>query len=67
MKTMCRVLDVSESGYYAWRKRELSQRHRENEWLTEQITQALSLLRFERVSKAEVYSPKSGQGSFIAW
>lgn len=37
---MCRVLEVSESGYYAWRKREPSQRQRENERLTEQITQA---------------------------
>lgn len=40
MKTMCRVLDVSESGYYAWRKREPGQRERENERLTEQITRA---------------------------
>jgi putative transposase len=40
VKTMCHVLAVSESGYYAWRKREPSQRHRENERLTEQIRQA---------------------------
>ena len=37
---MCRVLDVSESGYYAWRCRVPSQRQRENERLTEQIRQA---------------------------
>ncbi len=40
MKRMCRVLSVSESGYYGWRKREPSQRQRENERLTEQIRQA---------------------------
>ncbi len=40
MKTMCHVLGVSESGYYAWRKREPSQRQVENERLTEQISQA---------------------------
>ncbi len=28
--TMCRVLEVSVSGYYAWRKRAPSQHHRED-------------------------------------
>jgi len=40
VKSMCQVLGMSESGYYAWRKRELSQRQVENERLTEQIAQA---------------------------
>lgn len=40
MSTMCRVLSVSASGYYAWGKREPSQRQREDEHLTEQIRQA---------------------------
>lgn len=40
MKTMCRMLAVSESGYYAWYKREPSPRQREDERLTEQIRQA---------------------------
>jgi len=40
VKTMCRVLAVSESGYYAWCKREPSQRQQENECLTEQIRHA---------------------------
>jgi putative transposase len=34
---MCRVLGVSTSGYYAWRKREPSQRAREDEMLTNEI------------------------------
>ena len=34
---MCRVLEVSTSGYYAWRKREPSKRAQEDVVLTEQI------------------------------
>jgi hypothetical protein len=37
---MCRVLAVSESGYYAWRCRVPSYRQRENERLNAQIRQA---------------------------
>ena len=40
VKTLCHILGVSESGYYAWCKREPSQRQVENERLTEQIAQA---------------------------
>ena len=35
--TMCRVLDVSSSGYYAWRERPPSVRARRDEELTERI------------------------------
>lgn len=34
---MCRVLDVSPSGYYAWGERPPSRRQQENERLTDQI------------------------------
>jgi putative transposase len=37
--TMCRVLDVSSSGYYAWRSRPLSLRAREDAALTERMRQ----------------------------
>lgn len=35
--TMCRVLEVSPSGYYAWRKRAVSQRSQEDALLTDRI------------------------------
>ncbi len=34
---LCRVLDVSRSGYYAWMNREPSKRSRENEYLKAEI------------------------------
>lgn len=35
--TMCRVLEVSTSGYYAWLKRRPSKRTMQDVWLTERI------------------------------
>ncbi len=35
--TMCRLLEVSASGYYAWLKRGPSKRAREDAWLLERI------------------------------
>ena len=35
--TMCRVLGVSASGYYAWQRRDVSPRHRADQQLLEQI------------------------------
>ncbi len=37
VEVCCRVLDVSVSGYYAWRHRPLSARALRHAWLTEQI------------------------------
>jgi putative transposase len=37
VRTMCRVLQVSASGYYAWRDRAPSQRAIDNAVLTERI------------------------------
>ena len=39
VRTMCRVLDVSTSGYYAWLKRKPSARAESNASLLERITQ----------------------------
>src|SRR5258708_8636325 len=36
---MCQVLEVSESGFYAWRKRPTCQRRREDAQLTSHIRQ----------------------------
>jgi len=40
VRTMCRVLAVSPSGYYAWRSREKSERARRDEALTGSIVRA---------------------------
>ena len=37
MTVLCRVLEVSRSGYYAWKKRPKSLRQQENELLLEKI------------------------------
>ncbi len=39
--SMCRVLEVFRSGYYAWRRRQPSLRDRENERLTEILSRRL--------------------------
>ena len=50
--TMCRVLGVSESGFYAWRKRPTCQRKREDALIVAQIRQVF-------LSHREVYgSPR---------
>jgi transposase InsO family protein len=42
---MCQVLDVSENGYYNWRKRGKSQRKRDDEQLAERIEDAYHINR----------------------
>jgi putative transposase len=39
VRILCRVLDVSVSGFYAWRKRPMSSREREDGELTEKIVE----------------------------
>jgi hypothetical protein len=42
---LCRALQVSESGYYAWRRRQPSQRQQQDTLLGEQLTQMYHLSR----------------------
>ena len=39
VKTLCRMLEISRSGYYAWKGRKLSQREEANQRLIEHIRQ----------------------------
>jgi putative transposase len=61
VKTMCRVLSVSQSGFYAWRKRQPSQRQVENAWLTEQIRQAFERGR-QVYGSPRIHAELRGQG-----
>ena len=45
VKSMCRVLGVKRSGYYAWKKRPLSTRAQENAELLEKIREAFEVCR----------------------
>lgn len=45
LKRMCRVLNVSRSGYYAWKRRSVSRRERDNEELLAQIRAAYQFSR----------------------
>lgn len=40
VERMCKVLGVSRSGYYGWRKRPYSRRHRENEQVLMEIKES---------------------------
>jgi len=45
VKKMCRILDISRSGYYGWKKRTKSTRMKENEHLLDHINKAYMLSR----------------------
>src|SRR5690606_38715062 len=50
--SMCRLLGVSTSGYYAWRQRVPSRRHKEDEMLKEHI------MRIHRLSRDTYGAPR---------
>lgn len=62
---MCRVLGVSESGFYAWRKRPASQRTREDAQLTQEIRQVFVAHR-GRYGSPRIYRELKDQGRHIA-
>jgi len=55
VRTMCRVLGVSPSGYYAWRARQPSAREVENERLLERI-QAIHEFSRETYGRPRIYA-----------
>lgn len=62
---MCRVLDVSESGFYAWRKRPTCQRKREDAQLTEEIRQEFHTHR-SRYGSPRLHAELRDQGRSIS-
>jgi len=62
---MCRVLDVSASGYYAWRKREPSQHARSDAELVEQVKKTFRAKR-GRYGSPRVHAELRAQGVHCA-
>jgi len=62
---MCRVLEVSESGFYAWRKRPTCQRHREDAQLTQTIHQVFDQHQ-GRYGSPRIYRELKDQGRKIS-
>ena len=58
---MCRVLEVSESGFYAWRKRPACQRQREDAQLTQEIHQVFDRHQ-GRYGSPRIYRELKDQG-----
>ena len=61
---MCRVLEVSTSGYYAWRKRSLSSREQEDRVLTRRITEIHKRSR-RTYGAPRVTAELRAQGDFV--
>jgi transposase InsO family protein len=59
--TMCRILGVSESGFYAWRKRPACRRKREDAQLSSRIRQVFSTHR-ERYGSPRIHAELRHQG-----
>lgn len=59
---MCTVLGVSQSGYYAWRKREPSQRAKANEKLLEKIREIFKQSR-QTYGSPRIYQALRQQGT----
>jgi transposase InsO family protein len=62
---MCRVLEVSRSGYYAWRKREPSERAKANAQLLAQIRQIHSE-SFETYGVPRIHAVLQSQEHFVS-
>ena len=62
---MCCVLGVSESGFYAWRKRPVSPRQREDAQLIEEIRQDFSV-HYGRYGSPRLHAELRDRGRSIA-
>jgi putative transposase len=62
---MCQVLDLSESGFSAWRKRPACQHHQEDAQLMQEIRQVFVAHR-GRYGSPRIHSELKGQGRHIA-
>lgn len=62
---MCQVLGVSESGFYAWRKRPTCQRKREDAQITQEIRQVFTI-HHRRYGSPRIHKELHDQGRAIS-
>ena len=66
VQVACRVLSVSESGYYAWRKRPPSARAVRHTWLTDRIRAVHAASRGTYGARRSTRNWSSGKASLLA-
>ena len=64
VRTLCRVLGVSPSGYYAWRDRPPSARDVENAWLLERMRQIHTFSR-KTYGRPRMYAELRDEGRVV--
>ena len=64
IRAMCRVLEVSASGYYAWRRRMMSVRAREDEQLQQRI-RTIHLLSHQTYGAPRIHAELQEEGTRI--
>jgi putative transposase len=64
IRAMCRVLEVSASGYYAWRRRMMSVRAREDEQLQQRI-RTIHLLSRQTYGAPRVHAELQEEGTHV--
>ena len=64
VRTMCRVLGVSSSGYYAWRARPQSARARANELLLDRIRE-IHAISYETYGSPRIHAELQDEGESV--
>ncbi len=64
IRAMCRVLEVSASGYYAWRRRMMSVRAREDEQLQQRI-RTIHLLSRQTYGAPRIHAELQDEGTHV--